>query len=127
MRLRRIRADHASRTLKRDSRRFDDLFKHFGPIHVRTMFGGEGLYAGGIMIGLVFEDRLYLKTGDLNRPDFLAENCEPFTYSQGRKIVSMSYYEVPDRLLDDPEEFGRWARKAEAAAHAAKKPGTKRR
>jgi len=113
--------------LKRDTRRFDDLFKHFGPIHVRSMFGGEGIYAGEIMIGLVFEDRLYLKADDRNRADFLAENCEPFTYSQGRKIVSMSYYEVPDRLLDDPEEFGLWAQKAQAAALAAKKPKRKSR
>jgi DNA transformation protein len=108
--------------VNRDPNRFDDLFKNFGPIHIRRMFGGEGIYAGETMIGLVFEDRLYLKADDLNRADFLAENCEPFTYSQGRKIVSMSYYEVPDRLLDDAEEFGRWAHKAEAAAVAAKKP-----
>ena len=108
--------------MKRDSSRFDDLFKSFGPIHVRRMFGGEGLYADEIMIGLVFEDRIYLKAGEQNRADFLAENCEPFTYSQGRKIVSMSYYEVPDRLLDDPEEFAIWARKAQAAALALKTP-----
>lgn len=127
MRLRRVCVDHARRTVKRDQRRFDDLFKNFGPIHVRRMFGGEGIYAGEIMIGLVFEDRLYLKAGDLNRADFLAENCEPFTYSHGRKIVSMSYYEIPDRLLDDAEEFGHWARKAEAAALAAKKPKKKSR
>ena len=113
--------------MKRDSHRFDDLFKSFGPIQLRRMFGGEGIYAGGTMIGLVFEDRLYLKAGDLNRDDFLAERCEPFTYSQGRKIVSMSYYEVPERLLDDPEEFGDWARKARAAALAPKKPRRKAR
>jgi len=39
----------------------------------------------------------------------------------------MSYYEVPDRLLDDPEEFGLWAQKAQAAALAAKKPKRKSR
>ena len=127
MRLRGIRLNHARGTVKRDPRRFDDLFKNFGAIHVRPMFGGEGLYSGALMIGLVLEDRLYLKTGDLNRADFLAENCKPFTYSRGRKITSMSYFEVPDRLLDDPEEFGRWARKAEAAALAVKKPRKKSR
>jgi DNA transformation protein len=113
--------------VKRDLHRFDDLFKSFGAIRVRSMFGGEGIYAGDTMIGLVFEDRLYLKASDLNRADFLAENCEPFTYSQGRKVVSMSYYEVPDRLLDDPDEFAKWARKAQAAALALKKPRKKPR
>jgi DNA transformation protein len=86
------------------------------------MFGGEGIYAADVMIGLVLADRLYLKTGDLNRADFLAEKCEPFSYSRGKKIMSTSYYAVPDRLLDDPEEFGRWARRAHAAAIAVKVP-----
>jgi DNA transformation protein len=91
------------------------------------MFGGEGIYAGDVMIGLVLADRLYLKTGDLNRADFLAEKCEPFSYSRGKKIMSTSYYAVPDWLLDDPEKFGEWARKAQAAAIAVKAPLKKSR
>jgi DNA transformation protein and related proteins len=111
--------------VKRDSRRFDDLFQHFGRIDVRRMFGGEGIYAGEVMIGLVAGDRLYLKTGDLNRADFLAEACEAFSFPRGKKLMVTSYYAVPDRLFDDPEEFGGWARKAHAAAISVKKPPRK--
>ena len=84
------------------------------------MFGGEALYAGDRIIGLVMGDALYLKTGDLNRGDYLAEGSKPFTYRRGKKLMATSYYAVPDRLLDDPEEFAQWARKADAAARAAK-------
>jgi len=91
------------------------------------MFGGEGIYAGDVMIGLVLADRVYLKTGDLNRVDFLAEACEPFSYQRGKKRMVTSYYEVPDRLLDDPEEFAVWGRKALAVAMAARKPRRKPR
>ena len=106
--------------MKRDLHRFDDLFHHFGRINMRRMFGGEGIYAGDQIIGLVVDDRLYLKTTERNRADFLAEGCEPFTYMRGKKRMATSYYAVPERLLDDPEEFGHWARKAHDAALAVK-------
>jgi DNA transformation protein len=113
--------------MTRDPRRFDDLFQFFGPIAVRRMFGGEGIFVDDLMIGIVVSDQIYLKTSDSNRADFEAEGAKPFTYIRGkeRNATSLSYFTVPDRLLDDPEEFGRWARKAHAvavAARAAKSP-----
>ena len=113
--------------MKRDPTRFDDLFQFFGRINVRRMFGGEGIYVGEQIIGLVVDDRLYLKTTDSNRADYLAEGCKPFTFRRGKKITATSYYAVPERLLDDPEEFAAWARKAHAAALAAKAPRKKSR
>jgi DNA transformation protein len=105
--------------------RFDDLFRPFGIITVRRMFGGEGIFAAGLMIGLVMEDRLYLRTDDSSRPDFLAAKCKPFTFAKGDKTVSTGYYTVPERLLDEPEEFAGWARRAHNAAVAkARKPRT---
>ncbi|HJT42639.1 MAG TPA: TfoX/Sxy family protein [Rhizomicrobium sp.] len=106
--------------MKRDTSRFDDLFEYFGRITVRRMFGGEGLYAGEQIIGLVVDDRLYLKTTNSNRTDYLAEGCKPFTFRRGKKITATSYYAVPERLLDDPEEFAAWARKAQTAALSPK-------
>jgi DNA transformation protein and related proteins len=111
--------------VKRDPTRFDDLFHDFGRITVRRMFGGEGIYAGEQIIGLVVDDRLYLKTADSNRADYLAEGCKPFSFRRGEKITATSYYAVPERLLDDSEEFAQWARKAQAAA-LAPKPRKKR-
>jgi DNA transformation protein and related proteins len=106
--------------MKRDSSRFDDLFQFFGRINLRRMFGGEGIYAGEQIIGLVVDDQIYLKTTDSNRADYLAEGCKPFTFRRGKKITATSYYVVPERLLDDPEEFAKWTRKAQAAALAPK-------
>ena len=84
------------------------------------MFGGEGIYTGKQIIGLVIDDRIYLKTTESNRADFLAEGCKPFSYRRDKKLTATSYYTVPDRLFDDPEEFAGWARKAHAAALGAK-------
>jgi DNA transformation protein len=108
--------------VKQDPRRFDDLFQFFGPIGVRRMFGGEGIFVGELMIGLVMDDQIYLKANDSNRGDFLAEGAKPFTYRRGkeRNATSLSYYAVPERLLDDPEEFAQWARGAHDAALASR-------
>ena len=93
------------------------------------MFGGEGIFAGDLMIGIVVDEQIYLKVGDGNRADFEAEGSRPFTYTRGkeRKATSLSYYTVPDRLLDDAEELGQWARKAHEVALAAQAAKGKKR
>jgi len=40
------------------------------------MFGGEGIFVGDLMIGLVMDDQIYLKAGDSNRADFEAEGAK---------------------------------------------------
>jgi DNA transformation protein and related proteins len=109
--------------LAADPHRFDDLFQDYGRIVLRRMFGGEGIFAGDLMLGLIFDDVIYLKTDDKTRPAYLAEGCKPFTFakpSQRRTVVS-NYYTLPDRLYDEPEELARWARDAEAIVARSKK------
>ena len=115
--------------MPRDSRRFDDLFQFFGRVSVRRMFGGQGIFADDMMIALVTsDDQMYLKTSDETRPAFKAEKCKPFSFMKGGKTIDTAYYAVPDRLLDDPEEFAVWAKRAHAVAKAVnvKKPKRKR-
>jgi DNA transformation protein len=97
---------------------FADLFQAFGRIAVRRMFGGQGLFVDGLMIGIVMRDQIYLKTDDETRAAFVAEKCQPFSFPKAGKKVSLRYYAIPDRLLDDPEEFADWARQAERVARA---------
>jgi DNA transformation protein len=98
-----------------------DLLSEFGPISIRNMFGGAGIYADGVMFAILVDDTLYLKADALSARDFAAEGKGPFTYrAKGRAPVAMSYWEVPERLLDDPEELVAWARRAHAVALAAK-------
>jgi DNA transformation protein len=94
-----------------------ELFSVFGPVTVRRMFGGAGIYADGTMFGLVADGVIYLKVSDGNVAMFEREALPPFTYErrQGERAV-MSYRRMPDRLYDDPEELAEWARAALAAA-----------
>ena len=45
----------------------------------------------------------------------------PFAYTAKGKSATMSYWEVPERLYDDADEFSIWAAKAYAVALKAKK------
>ena len=55
-----------------------DMLNGFGPVSVRRMFSGAGLYAGGIMFGLVADDTLYLKVDETTQGAFEAEGLGPF-------------------------------------------------
>jgi DNA transformation protein len=108
-----------------DSSAIEELFRSFGPVRVRRMFGGAGIYADGRMFALEAAGDLFLKADDKTAPAFEKEGCGPFVYEtgDGRRTV-MSYWRVPDRLLDDPDELAEWARKALAVAERAATKGT---
>jgi DNA transformation protein and related proteins len=113
---------------KSDPHRFDDLFQAFGPIALKRFFGGEGIYAGEIMIGMVFSDTIYFKTDETTRKAFLAERTKPFTFekrSTGETVVT-GWYALPDRLYDEPDELAEWARAALAVASASPTVARKR-
>lgn len=52
------------------------------------------------------------KVGDTNRPDYEAAGASPFTYESKGKQVTMSYWQVPEEILEDPEMLKVWAEKA---------------
>jgi DNA transformation protein len=106
-----------------------DQFAPFGPIAIRRMFGGAGIFRDGLMFGLVADESLYLKVDDSNRADFEHMGMRPFTYMRRSKPASLGYYEVPADILEDPQELRDWAEKAFAAALAAarSKPSRTRR
>ncbi|HXF53227.1 MAG TPA: TfoX/Sxy family protein [Hyphomicrobiaceae bacterium] len=105
-----------------------DQLAGLGNVSVRRMFGGAGVYCGGVMFALVADDTLYFKTDEGNRSDFDAEGLEPFVYQSkaGRNTV-MSYRRAPERLFEDPDDMRGWAEKALAAARRASAQTRKKR
>ncbi|HLL00269.1 MAG TPA: TfoX/Sxy family protein [Myxococcaceae bacterium] len=104
-----------------------ELLEPLGPVQARAMFGGWGLYYGGMMFGLIAEGRLYLKTDEENRPAFEAAGGEPFIYDsgKGKPPVAMSYWTPPTDASDDAHALLPWARRAvEAAQRAQAKKAT---
>lgn len=97
-----------------------EMLEGLGPVTIRRMFGGGGVYADDLMFGLIADETLYFKVDDGNRAAFEAEGMAAFK-TPGRQIA-MSYYEVPPRLYDEPEELVVWAREALSAAMRNRKP-----
>ena len=98
-----------------------DLFVQFGPVTVRRMFSGAGIFRDGLMFGLIVRDVIYLKADDISIADFEREACKPFTYTRGKAAGrpsqhALPYWRVPERLYDDPDELAEWARRAFEAA-----------
>jgi DNA transformation protein len=94
-----------------------DMFATIGPIEVRRMFSGAGVYADGTIFALIIGGVLYLKADERNAAAFDREGLEPFSFvtGNGRRTIT-SYRRIPDRLYDDPEELAVWATEALAAA-----------
>lgn len=97
-----------------------------GPVTIRAMFGGAGVYLGGRMFALIAFETLYLKADEGSKADFEAEGMGPFAYDAGGgKNIIMSYWQCPERLYDDVDEMRLWALRAIAVATKAaakKKP-----
>lgn len=100
----------------------------FGPVTVRRMFGGAGIFREGLMFALIADETLYLKADEVSQGEFEALTLPPFTYgAKGGKRTVMSYWRAPEACLDDRDEMTGWARKAYAAALRSQKPGKQRR
>jgi len=104
-----------------------EVFDAFGPIRVRRMFGGWGIYHDGLMFGLYASGRLYLKTDAHNVAQFEAAGSEPFTYTQRGKVVKLSYWSALEAVWDEPDQASHWGRiafeaalRAQAAKHKPK-------
>lgn len=87
----------------------EDLFATVGSVSFRRMFGGAGIFRDGTMFALILDDVLYLKADESTRPQFEAEGCEPFRYEVRGRIVTTSYWRLPERMFDEPEGFAEWA------------------
>lgn len=103
-----------------------EVFREFGPVSARRMFGGHGIFFDGLMIGLVADDRLYLKVDAQSAPKFTERNLPQFQYAKGDKLVGMSYYLAPDEALEEPPEMRQWAQLAYDAALRSRKRNVKR-
>ena len=93
-----------------------DLFADFGLVTIRRMFSGFGISADDTNFALALRGSLFLRADEQTIPRFEAEGSRPFQYQTRAKTVTVgSYWYLPERLYDDPEELTKWARAALAA------------
>ena len=110
-----------------------ELFSPFRPVTMKRMFGGAGIYAEGLMFAIMFDGVIYLRVDAATIPDFECAGSAPFVYPLARHHVgrpSRSFWRLPERLYDDPDELAIWAGRAFAIAKlrkAAPRPRTQKK
>lgn len=108
-----------------------DLFAGVGPIKIKRMFGGAGIYLDDACFAIVLGGEEILMRGDPEiGQKFEAEGSTQWIYESDRRgTVAMPYWRLPDSAQDDPDEAAVWARLSLEPAReaAAKKAATKAR
>jgi DNA transformation protein and related proteins len=102
-----------------------ELFAPFGPVTMKRLFGGAGIYSEGVMFALVFDGGIFLKVDAASIPDFEREGSRPFVYTRAKSPgrvgrASLSYWRLPERLYDDADELAVWAARALAIVQRKK-------
>jgi len=95
----------------------EEMFSALGPVSIRRMFGGKGIYHQGRIIALEFRDEMLLKADAVSAPEFEAAGARRWAY-EGKtgKPVYMPYWSIPEDAFDDPEAMAHWVRLAYEAA-----------
>lgn len=93
-----------------------DLLAPLGAVSARPMFGGHGLYARGVMFGLLDDEELFLRADDEARPAFAAAGCRQWSYPTKGGRQPGDYWRPPDEAHEDPEAMRPWAERGLAAA-----------
>lgn len=97
-----------------------ELLSALGPVRVRRMFGGHGLYIDDLFVAIVTGETLYLKADADTQALFEAQGCRPFVYSAKGKEVSLKYWTAPTDAMDSPALMRPWAALAMQAALRAR-------
>ncbi len=86
----------------------NDVLKDIPGITSKSMFGGWSLYLDGVIFGMIIDGELYFKVSEESKKDFDNRGSRPFTYQGKHKAVTMSYWTLPEEILENKQELTRW-------------------
>jgi DNA transformation protein len=109
-----------------DAEALKELFKPFGEVAVKRMFGGSGVYAEGFCFAIESGGEVFLKVDKQSEPRFVAAGSSPFIYVARGKPMPTSFWRLPGIAHEEADELRRWAvlglEAARRAAEAKAKP-----
>ncbi len=104
-----------------DNDAIEEMFSGLGPVSIRRMFGGKGIYHRGLIVAIDLRDEIMLKADAISAPQFAEAGARQWSYEGKKgKPVLMPYWSVPEDAFDDPDEMRRWTELAYAAAMRTK-------
>jgi DNA transformation protein and related proteins len=99
-----------------DAEGLKELFEPYGPVTVKRMFSGHGIYADGWCFALSLRGEIYLRTDLESAAALAAAGSTPFVYQRGKKQITTNLWRLVASAYDDADELKRWSGLAFAAA-----------
>ena len=96
-----------------------EIFAALGPVTIRRIFSGKGVYCRGVIIAIEYGGELRLKADLISRPEFEAAGATQWVYEGRRGAVAMPYWSVPHEAYDDADLMVVWVRLAFEAGRRA--------
>lgn len=90
----------------------NDVMRDIPGITSRAMFGGWGIYQNGVFFALISDGELYFKVDESNIGDYKKRGSRPFVYESKGKKMEMSYWLIPEEILEDRAELPFWIEKS---------------
>jgi DNA transformation protein and related proteins len=99
-----------------------DSLKRVGSVKTGRFFGGIGFSCNSLQFAMMMEERLYFVVDDNTRKIYEAVGMQAFSYATKKgRIQVRRYFEVPEEVLDNPEQLEHWAKEAISIAGKTKK------
>ncbi|KRB60162.1 competence protein TfoX [Rhizobium sp. Root708] len=100
-----------------DAAAIEEMFQGLGPVTIKRMFGGKGIYHLGRIIAIELRGEMLLKADEVSSAEFAEAGASQWVY-EGKKgtPVMMPYWSIPEDAFDDPDLMARWVRLAYEAA-----------
>lgn len=86
-----------------------DTLQYIGGLHCERFFRHWGLYYGGHFIGIIVNNRLYLRTNSLTRKAYEDHGMKSFRETDK---TLRRFYQVPHDVVNDTRELKQWTRDA---------------
>ena len=100
-----------------DNAGIEEMFQGLGPVTIKRMFGGKGIYHLGRIVAVEVRDEMLLKADETSAPEFAAAGATQWAYEGKKgKAVKMPYWSIPEGAYDDPDLMAKWVRLAYEAA-----------
>ena len=85
-----------------------DQLSNWKTVNTKRMFGCVGLYADGLMFGIIAKETIFFKVDQTNKEQYLNAGSETLKLFKNNSIVA-SFYEVPIEIIENANQFVLWA------------------
>lgn len=99
-----------------------EVFAPLGPVSIRRMFSGKGVYFQGVIVAILYGGELRLKADAISAPKFEAAGSTQWVYEGHRGEVMMPYWSIPHDAFDNSDSMDCWLRLAFDAGLRARVP-----